>query len=390
MKKHLLIAAIFMATAVFVGFHPAFDARVDAKPVKTAAQNNPLHTPRIQMAILLDTSSSMNGLINQAREQLWQVVNEFSKSSRNGVTPKLEVAVYEYGNSGLAAKDGYVRQVSPLTSELDAVSEALFSLTTNGGDEFCGYVIKSAVNELAWSKNDDDIKVIFIAGNEPFTQGPVHYKEAVAAAKKQGITVNTIHAGNEAEGAQTGWRDGAVLAGGDFMNIDHNYKVVHVNAPQDRQLSDLNAKLNETYIPYGRKGKERVARQAMEDANASSISQGLAAKRTVSKASKLYDNRSWDLVDGMEKGEVTLENVAPGQLPEEMRKLDKEAQARYVAEKRKRRESLKKQITELSKQREEYVRKEREKQAQVKTVESAVTGFVRKEAEKKNFEFKSN
>ena len=91
--------------------------------------------PKIQMAILLDTSSSMDGLIDQARQQLWNVVDEFSRTQRSGQKPLLEVAVYEYGNSGLSAQQGYIRQVLEFSRDLDRVSESLFSLTTNGGDE---------------------------------------------------------------------------------------------------------------------------------------------------------------------------------------------------------------------------------------------------------------
>ena len=100
--------------------------------------------PKIQMAILLDTSNSMDGLINQARTQLWKVVNEFTTIKLAGKTPKLEVALYEYGNNGIPQKDGYIRQVVPLTTDLDRVSEAMFALKTNGGDEYCGQVIQVA------------------------------------------------------------------------------------------------------------------------------------------------------------------------------------------------------------------------------------------------------
>ena len=39
---------------------------------------------RIQLAILLDTSNSMDGLIGQAKSQLWKVVNELARARRNG------------------------------------------------------------------------------------------------------------------------------------------------------------------------------------------------------------------------------------------------------------------------------------------------------------------
>ncbi|WP_455216700.1 vWA domain-containing protein [Kaarinaea lacus] len=352
----------------------------------------PQHQPRIQLAILLDTSSSMDGLIDQARQQIWQVVNEFSTAKQNGIKPVLEVAVFEYGNSGLPASSGYIRQVSPLTRELDQVSEALFSLTTNGGDEYCGMVIQNAVQQLEWSKNKNDIRAIFIAGNEPFTQGPTPFREAIAAAKNKGIVVNTIHAGKAEEGARTGWKDGAMLAGGNYLSIDANHKVVYIKAPQDEKIAELNSKLNQTYIPYGVEGKEKQQRQTAQDTNTSSISAGLLAKRAKSKASAYYDNSSWDLVDAHNSGKLDLDKVKKENLPAPMQEMNKEERKKYVEEAAAGRKVMQQEILKLSKEREAYVAEQKKQQASasVATVEDALIGAVRKQGQEKKFEFESN
>jgi len=108
---------------------------------------------------------------------------------QNGVAPRLELALYEYG-------DG-VKRLQPFTSELDRVSEKLFGISVHGGDEYCGQVIQAATNELEWSGDPDDLKLIYIAGNEPFTQGPVKPGSAIEAAKHKGITVNPIACGGD-------------------------------------------------------------------------------------------------------------------------------------------------------------------------------------------------
>ncbi len=105
---------------------------------------------KIQIALLLDTSSSMEGLIEQAKSQLWLMVSELTKATCEGQDPKLEIALYEYGNDGLSFDNGYIRQVSPLISDLDDVSASLFSLSTNGGSEYCGYVIDKTIKDLEW------------------------------------------------------------------------------------------------------------------------------------------------------------------------------------------------------------------------------------------------
>lgn len=347
--------------------------------------------PKIQLAILLDTSSSMDGLIDQARNQLWQAVNAFAKTTKDGETPVLEVAVYEYGNSRLSSREGYVRQVTGLTAELDRVSEALFALTTSGGDEYCGQVIQSALNELAWSPSTDDLKAIFIAGNEPFTQGPVPYQEVISQAKSKGVVVNTIHAGGYQEGARSGWRDGALLAGGSYMNIDQNQKIAHIAAPQDRRIAQLNTQLNETYLPYGQKGKASLERQQVQDAKSEGISSGLLAQRAQSKASALYNNAGWDLVDAVESAAVDPGQLEAKQLPEEMREMDAEERQAYVAEKAQERAQIRKEIADLSKAREAYVAEQRRADAGSgeKTLNDALVTAARRQGETKGFQYQA-
>ncbi|MGD8925208.1 MAG: vWA domain-containing protein [Thioalkalispiraceae bacterium] len=363
------------------------DAIQQTGPIVNVVKPN--SRPRIQMAILLDTSSSMDGLIDQARQQIWQVVNTFSTATQNGLNPRLEVAVYEYGNDGLAASTGYIRRVSGLTSELDQVSAALFSLKTNGGNEYCGQVIQTAVNQLEWSQSDNDIKAIFIAGNEPFTQGPTPFREAINAAREKGIVVNTIHAGSYEEGARSGWKDGAVLAGGNFMSIDHNQQVTHIDAPQDKRIAELNAKLNQTYIPYGDKGRKKQERQLEQDAVSSRISAGLLAKRAESKSLSYYDNSSWDLVDAQSNGKLKLDKLNEEKLPAKMRAMNKQQRKEYLARVGAERKRIQAEIVALSKKRDAYVAEQRKKIAgqHANTVKDALISAVRAQGKARHFEF---
>ena len=384
MKNKIFTVGLFVLTAAVIGFYPFVQKQADAT-VNVVMNDN----PKIQLAILLDTSSSMDGLIDQTRNQLWQVVNEFAKAEQNGKKPTLEVAVYEYGNSRLSETTGYIRQVSAMTGELDAVSEALFSLTTNGGSEYCGYVIQTAVTELPWSKSNGDIKAIFIAGNEPFTQGPVPYQAAIAMAKQKGIVINTIHAGNIQQGANSGWQSGALLAGGEYMAIDHNHKIAHINAPQDKNIAILNEKLNKTYVPYGAKGYEKAQRQKAEDTKSNLISQALLSKRAAAKASSMYDNSSWDLVDALETGKVKMDNIKEKELPAELQQMSKDKRKQYLQEKVEERKKLKSEISKLSAERSKYVAEKRKEAAEpaVATVNEAVTQAIKKQGEAKNYKF---
>ncbi len=359
--------------------------------------------PLVQIAILLDTSGSMEGLIEQAKTELWSIVNEFIFAKRNGMEPIVQVSLYEYGKSSLDRKDGFIRQIVPLTTDLDKISEELFALKTNGGEEYCGWVIQEATKSLRWSDSFNDLKVIFIAGNEPFTQGSVDYNKACKEAIAKGIMVNTIHCGTESEGINGHWKDGAVLADGKFLNIDHNRQLARntITAPQDKELAELNLKLNGTYIAFGSQGQEGLQRQMAQDLNASSSSRGAAAGRAVAKSSFNYRNGSWDLVDALKDKKVELESIKKEDLPENMQSMTVEERKAYADSKAIERVNIQKRIQELNAQRELYVKAETEKLVAGQnammgsmggmggrgSLGTAVTSTVRQQAMQKNFSF---
>ena len=357
--------------------------------VKNEEPQTGLQRAKIQMAILLDTSNSMDGLIDQTRNQIWSVVNEFSTAKKNGLTPILEVALFEYGNDDNSESVGYVRKLNNFTRELDLVSEGLFSLKTNGGSEYCGYAIKTAVTDLQWSQSSHDIKTIFIAGNEAFTQGPVSHSAAIKLAEKNGIAVNTIFAGEFNAGISAGWQGGAHMAGGDYMSIDTNQKIVHIDAPQDKQIAELNNQLNATYIPYGRLGKESEKRQLEQDEVSGSISSGLLAKRAKSKSSDFYNNSSWDLVDALQDGKVKedeLVTLDEEQLPEKMKAMSGDERKQYIQTQSKLRTQLKEEITRLGESRKQYVAEKKKEQVEsAPSVSDALSNAVKKQASKKGF-----
>jgi hypothetical protein len=346
--------------------------------------------PLVQIAILLDTSNSMDGLIEQAKGQLWKICNEFIKARQNGVAPEVQVAIYEYGKSSLSQQSGWIRRIQPLTTDLDKISEELFALRTNGGDEFCGWVIKQAVSELEWSPRPDVYKVIFIAGNEPFTQGPVNYVESCKAAISKGIIVNTIHCGPEAEGIGTKWKDGAVIADGKFLVIDQNRAVVSIEAPQDKEIARLGEELNKTYLAFGVAGRAGAERQKGQDANAAALApaSGAVVQRAVAKASANYKNSNWDLVDAAKKENFDVSKLKTEELPAEMRKMNVTERKAFIEKNTTEREELQKKIQQLNADRDKYVAQRRKETSGVDTLDAAVISAVREQSAKRNLVFK--
>lgn len=343
----------------------------------------------IQLAILLDTSASMSGLIEQAKSRLWTVVNEFTTTIRDGRRPAFQVALYEYGKSSLAAAEGYVRQIVPLSDDLDRVSEELFALTTNGGEEYCGWVIRSATQELQWSESPDALKAIFIAGNEPFTQGPVRHDEACREAVARGITVNTIFCGPQSEGIAGHWRDGSVLADGQYLSIDHNHRLAHIATPQDAEIARLGVALNRTYVPYGKLGNANRLRQEMQDSNSVKAGSESNTLRVLCKCSHLYQNTSWDLLDALREGKVELEKLKKEDLPEALRELPIAKQRAYLDARARERQEIQEKVQSLNEARKKIVAAERKKQRNSgeETLDSAIIKCVRAQAAKKAFRF---
>ena len=364
-------------TCLFLGFTVVVTAANPEKKTKIRQT--------IKVALLLDTSNSMDGLINQAKTQLWEIVNELSYAKYGIQEPDLEIALYEYGNDRLESSDGYIRQVLPFSNDLDDISEKLFSLVTNGGKEYCGQVINSSIKELDWGIDTNDLKLIFIAGNEPFTQGKINYKEVIPDAKEKDIIVNTIYCGDYQTGISGKWKDGAELGGGDYMTINQNKEIVHIVTPFDDAIIILNKQLNNTYIYYGNRGKQKFSNQSKQDSNALEINQSVVVKRAVSKSNRLYENASWDLVDKAKKNTIDYSEIDRKKLPVELQKKSDEELKKYVEVQDKIRSKIKLKINELNRKRKIFIAKKQNESMEKGALDNVIIQAIKKQAKAKNY-----
>lgn len=362
MKKSLFITAVLATTISFAS----------CNKTKTIAQNDVVPTinkpiidgnTKIQVALLLDTSGSMDGLIEQAKSRLWNIVNTLTTLKYEGKNPDIEISLYEYGNAGLSQSSNYIRQIIPLSTDLDLISEKLFALSTNGGDEYCGAVIQDATKKLQWGTEKNNMKLIYICGNEGFNQGGVNYKESISDALKNNIFVNTIFCGNQQEGIDTFWKNGADVGQGKYFNIDSNQIVEYVSTPFDDEITKCNDKINDTYINYGAIGHEKKASQMKEDSNAKTISAANMTARALSKSKAVYKNENWDLVDKAKQDKEIVTKIKKSELPVEYRNKTNDELKVIISEKTTARENIKKQISELAKKRQNYIDTEAKKAA---------------------------
>ncbi|GAB4093741.1 vWA domain-containing protein [Flaviaesturariibacter terrae] len=351
-KPHArLCGLLLLALPLLFSFAP------DRSPAKPPA-------PRIQIALLLDVSNSMDGLIDQAKAQLWNLVSVLGRAECNRGTAQIEIALYEYGRTGNNASAGYVKQLMPFTRNLDSLSRCLFALSTDGGEEYCGQVIYTSVKDLAWDKDTGTYKAVFIAGNESFRQGSLPWTQACAAARARGIVINSIYCGDRAQGISEFWNLGSECASGSYTSINSDAKVEDISTPYDSALYTLNEKFNGTMVGFGTRGAAAMQEVVVTDGLNLRHNKASAAARTAVKGkSALYNNSSWEMVDAYEADTGFYRRVDRGTLPDSLR-TKTDAQLKVVLEtKRAERNKVRGDIADISRKREEWLADERKRRA---------------------------
>ena len=339
-------------------------------------------TRAVDVVICLDTSGSMEDLLESTRARIWDVVNELAKMKP---TPELRVGLLSFGNGHSTENDGWIVQHADLTEELDTVYSELMSLTIGGSEEYVGLALNKAIDGMNWSRDRDALRVIFVAGNESADQGPMSddFHVAVRTARDRGIIVNALYAGNREQGVVEHWPEVAQGGEGNFSAIDPSRGTIQVATPQDKRLLKLNTSLNTTYMPYGQRGRDGLANQIAQDGNASRLGVESCSSRIVAKGGALYTNASWDLVDATLAEGFDWDAVPLADLPKELRSMTREQQVASVASMRKRRETIQLEIQRLSAEREAFIRNALA--ADAKGVGDAMRQAIREQAKAKGF-----
>lgn len=376
MKTIQKVAMVAMAVTVLL-----WGAAASAEEVQGGTQGKRSH---IDLVIALDTSNSMDGLINSARQKLWDIVNELATAKP---TPILRVGLISYGNDGYS-ESGWTRVDQDLTDDLDQVYDKLMALQTNGGSEYVGRAIHVAHKQMHWRQDRSTLKIMFVAGNEDANQDREYPSlQAAGGIINSDVVVNTIYCGNPQDSIAEGWRAVALRADGQFSAISPDGGAVVINTPYDDQLNQLSQELNKTYIAYGAEGEVAQERQMVQDSKAKKMSASAGAARAQAKSSALYRNSRWDLVDADKEGK--LEDISADELPSEMQQMSPAERKKYVAGKAKERKEIQDKINTLSKKRNDYIKQEIAKQGKKKdgAFDDALRGALRKQAKRKNINF---
>ncbi|MBI2569581.1 MAG: VWA domain-containing protein [Candidatus Schekmanbacteria bacterium] len=328
-----------------------------AMPAPATAALPSQEAPKVDVVFVLDTTGSMSGLIEGAKRKVWSIASQIADGQP---TPDLRVALIGYRDT----TDEYVTKRFDFSPDLDAVFQNLSSLSANGGGDTPEHVsraLSEAVYDLAWTQTGQALKLIFLVGDAPAHtdyQDGYDYRKASADATLKGITINTIRCGNADDTGRV-FTEIASLAHGKFASIDSTGGMQFVATPYDAKLAELNARLADSTIVYGAETERSAARARIESGGA------LAAPMAASRASYLAKSKKLtekDLIADVESGDVALEAIPASDLPTEMQGLPPEQLKGKLAEAKMRQDAIKREIAEVSKTRDGYI-KEQQKEA---------------------------
>lgn len=306
---------------------------------------------KIQISFIVDASSSNSEYLDAAKFQIWNLINELKTVQLEKKTTYLEIALYEMGNDNISSEVSFVRQLSFLSTDMSFVTRKLFEITPNGGLEYYDAAIMKNINELDWSINPKDLKMIFIIGNESFNQGVMNYKTVCEIAKDRQISINTIYCGVKKEGLKELWSDAATIGGGDFFNIELSQHPA-LKTDVDYLIKSYNDSLTKTY--YGTERANREKRSVIEN----QIKKKKQKPTTYSKSN--IDSALFDIDDLIEEDREgnSISKLDSIKLPSEFKNITFEEQLVILDKKRKKRNYFKFKLSELEKKRQEIVSSE--------------------------------
>ncbi len=329
------------------------------RPVEPAPVAAPQVEARIEVAFVLDTTGSMSGLIEGAKQKIWAIANQMAGNQQGA---SVRMALIGYRDRG----DEYVTRRFDLTTDIDAISGHLRAFQAAGGGdgpESVNQALREAVHDLSWSEDDDVYRVIFLVGDAPpHTDYPQDVQYAVTArqAKTKGIVVNTIQCGAQPTTTPI-WREIAGLGLGQYASIAQDGGMVALASPLDEELAELNRALASTVVVYG--GEKERAEMAAKVENSVASEAPAAASRLsyLSKVGGRVVSGMSDLVDAVKDG-VDLDSFEDEALPAPMRPMSLEERKRFVDGKLGERQKIQARIDELSVERDGWVKTEMEKQ----------------------------
>ncbi|MEL6188482.1 MAG: vWA domain-containing protein, partial [Myxococcota bacterium] len=297
----LLITA---ATAGALGVGHVARSSLDRPDPQPTASEAPLlddNRPRIDVVFVLDTTGSMGGLLEGAKQKIWSIANRIVSGQPR---PDVRFGLVGYRDRN----DAYVTKITSLTRDMDAVHEELTLFRANGGGdgpEDVNAALASAIHSQPWDSAQNTLRLVFLVGDAPphdDYDGPKSW-ELAARAREKGIIINTVQCGAMG-GTANAWKRIAQVAGGAFDAISQDGGVEIASTPFDGELSELNRELAGTVISYGSKRARARSKAKMARRSSLDSSRGAAAAAYNAKAGRMNNE---DLLTQLGDGKVKLD-----------------------------------------------------------------------------------
>ena len=399
MKTNILLAGVVLATVGTVLVYPTLRGHatavtttpVEPTPIAIAPPNAP---KRVQVVFVLDTTGSMGGLIAAAKEKIWSIASTLAQARQ---TPEISMGLVAYRDRG----DAYVTRVIDLDKDLDSMYAKLMDFRADGGGdtpESVNQALDDAINKISWSQDANTYRVVFLVGDAPphmDYQDDVKFPVTMAAAAAKGIVVNTIQCGGMRETVKP-WQEIAALGRGRYFTVDQAGSAVAVATPYDDKIATLSAELDSTRLYYGTDEERmamngKVAASARLRAEASPAAQARRGVFNASESGKANLLGGKDLVDDVASGRIAgAASVAPAELPAAIAALPPEKQEAAVKEAVEKRADLQRQIAELAKDRDAFIKKKVEDAGGAAgSLDQKIYDAVREQAATKGLEYDS-
>jgi len=390
MKTKLIGTAIFALTIGAIAYYPQLNAtniKVDP-PVQhhTTAQR-----PVVDVVFVLDTTGSMSGLIDTAKEKIWSIASTMASAQP---TPDIRIGLVGYRDKG----DQYVTKIVDLNGDLDSVYASLMEFQAGGGGDTPESVNKAlydAVHTMSWSKADQAYQTIFLVGDAPphMDYNEVQYPATIAAANERGIVINTIQSG-AIPSTVLPWTTIASLGNGNFFSVDQAGGAVAYESPFDKEIADLSAKLDDTRLFYGSEEEQERMKDkvAAVEKFSQAASVGAMARRGVFNSGvagreNLIGEK--ELVDAVASGDVELDDIEETNLPAALIAMAPEERSAAVSDLAGERADIRQRIQALAVDRDEFIAKKVEEAGGMEdSLDQQLYEAVKEQAGKAGFEYK--
>lgn len=388
MKLTSLTLSIIAASTLLLPatFPTAFATSIVPNTVVHVDKQQHTDRPKIELVFVLDTTGSMSGLIDTAKEKIWSIASTMASAQ---TSPDIKIGFVAFRDRG----DNYVTQRISLSRDLDTMYAQLMDFKANGGGdtpESVNQGLYDAVNRMSWSHDANTYKVIFLVGDAPAHmdyQDDVKFPETLAVAKRKGIIVNTIQAGQD-PATTTTWQQISHLGGGGYFQVGASGNAVAISTPYDQQMVELSLRLDQTKLYYGNKEekkKQHDKHSATSKLYKEASEESLARRATFnsSKSGKANFLGEGELVEAISKGDIELDSIATEDLPKSLQALPVAKQKEILQEKASKRDQLEKEMTVLAEKRNQYLKEEVKKSKDSSSFDSKMFDTIKDQAASK-------